>query len=255
MIRYLAITGAALLLAAGTGRAAPPKAVETKEEGPGYSFEFSYPSVVRQYPEMQRRIEADRDRSLAQLRGEGKEWLESNPDRAGDIKLQTIASWQTVTDLPRWLSLTFDEWTYSGGAHGNWGRASRIWDKKGNRFVNPVEMFASPAAFDRVVQTRYCDLLDKERSQKRDGATIDRSQKDDWMQACPKPSELTLILGSSNGKAFNRLAVYAAPYAVGPYVEGDYEINLPVTPQLLAAVKPAYRASFALTPGQGKARR
>lgn len=250
MTGYRMMIGAVLLSAASPGHAAPSKAIEMKEDGPGYSFEFSYPPVVRQYPEMLRRIESDRDRSLAQLRGEGKEWIESNPDRSSDIRLQTIASWQSVTDLPRWLSLTYDEWTYSGGAHGIWGRASRVWDKKGKRFVNPVDMFTSAAAFDQVLQTRYCDLLDKARSEKRDGAKIDRGQIDDWTQACPKPSELTVIIGSSNGKAFNRLAIYAGPYAAGPYVEGDYEINLPVTERLLSVLKPEYRAYFAQTPTQ-----
>ena len=37
-----------------------------------------------------------------------------------------------------------------------------------------------------------------------------------------------------------------APYAAGPYVEGDYEVTLPVTAKLLALVRPQYRKFFAV---------
>ena len=54
-----------------------------------------------------------------------------------------------------------------------------------------------------------------------------------------------MILGSSNGKAFDRIGILVAPYEAGPYAEGDYEITLPVTDAVIAAVKPEYRPSFA----------
>jgi len=256
MVRTVASLFALALASVSLGAAAAPqKAVETRISGKGYTFHYDYPEVVKRFPDLHQQIEKDKATQLSELRALAAEWVRDAPERARETDLETQTRWAVVTDLPGWLSLTQDSYGYSGGAHGNWGRSSLVWDKRAGRSRQPIDLFSSPAAFDRAVQTRYCDLLDKERSQKRDGATIDRSQKDDWMQACPKPSELTLIFGSSNGKAFNRLAVYAGPYAVGPYVEGDYEISLPVTPQMLAAVKPVYRASFALNPGQGKARK
>ena len=51
-------------------------------------------------------------------------------------------------------------------------------------------------------------------------------------------------IGSSSGKAFDRVGFLIAPYLAGPYVEGSYEVTLPLTPGLLATVKPQYRASF-----------
>ena len=63
---------------------------------------------------------------------------------------------------------------------------------------------------------------------------------------CIKPSEQTVILGSSNGRTFDKVGVLAGPYAAGPYAEGDYEFTLPVTPALLKAVKPEYRGAFSV---------
>ena len=55
----------------------------------------------------------------------------------------------------------------------------------------------------------------------------------------------TLILGSRNHKTFDRIGFLIAPYEAGPYAEGSYEVTLPVTPAVLAAVKPEWRGAFA----------
>ena len=43
----------------------------------------------------------------------------------------------------------------------------------------------------------------------------------------------------------DRIGILIGPYEAGPYAEGGYEVTLPVTPAILAVVKPEYRASFA----------
>jgi hypothetical protein len=55
-----------------------------------------------------------------------------------------------------------------------------------------------------------------------------------------------VLLGSSNKRRFNRIGLIASPYVAGSYAEGQYEVTLPVTPKVLAAVKPEYKAAFAL---------
>ena len=55
-----------------------------------------------------------------------------------------------------------------------------------------------------------------------------------------------MILGSSNRKTFTRIGILVAPYSAGPFAEGTYEVTVPVTPAIIAAVKPQYRASFAV---------
>jgi len=46
-----------------------------------------------------------------------------------------------------------------------------------------------------------------------------------------------------NGK-LDRIHIVAAAYTAGPYAEGEYDIVLPVGPQLIRLMKPQYRASF-----------
>jgi hypothetical protein len=69
---------------------------------------------------------------------------------------------------------------------------------------------------------------------------------DDGFFPCPPITDLTVLLGSSNKQTFNRIGLIAAPYVAGSYAEGPYEVTLPVTPAVLAAVKPEYKAAFAL---------
>ena len=54
----------------------------------------------------------------------------------------------------------------------------------------------------------------------------------------------TVLVGSSNGKTFNRVGVWFGPYVAGPYSEGAYELNFPVDKAVLETVKPAYRDAF-----------
>ena len=63
---------------------------------------------------------------------------------------------------------------------------------------------------------------------------------------CPPIKDLTVLLGSSNGRKFNRIGLVADPYVAGPYAEGNYDITVPVTAEVLEAVRPAYKDAFAL---------
>jgi len=62
---------------------------------------------------------------------------------------------------------------------------------------------------------------------------------------CPKYSDLAIAPVDKNKDGrFDRLGFIASPYVAGPYAEGEYEIELPVTPQLIAAMKSTYRSSY-----------
>ncbi len=235
------------LLAAQSVSAAPKGNVfETK--GKGYTFSYSYPNIIGQFPVLKAQLEKERAETLAEIKSDSSAWIKDRPTDYEAMTLDRDISWNQVTNLAGYLSLTVDEYRFDGGAHGNYGRSSVIWGKATGKQIVPIDMFSSKAAFDTLVQTPFCDKLDIERSHKRDGEKVDRSQTEDWMQACPIPSDYTIILGSSDGKKFNRFSVYIDPYGAGPYSEGDYEIDMPITAELLAAVKQAYRSAFALTP-------
>jgi hypothetical protein len=94
---------------------------------------------------------------------------------------------------------------------------------------------------EALTRAAYCKGLDRERRKRRGNFTPELPEFD----ACPKYSELAIApVDKDKDGSFDTLDFVASPYAAGPYAEGVYEIELPVTPQLIAAMKPAYRNSF-----------
>ncbi len=146
-----------------------------------------------------------------------------------------------VADLPRFLSLSASFYEYSGGAHGNGAFEGLVWDRKAKAAFDPKTMFRSQAALQDALGAAWCKALKAERT-KRLGADY----SDDGIFACPPISDLTVLVGSSNKRSFDRIGLIAAPYVAGSYAEGSYEMTFPVTPKVLAAVKPEYKAAFAL---------
>lgn len=227
------------VVAFALGAAGIAQAAETTRT---YTFDYAYPAAAGQIAPLRAWLEADKARMRAKLaadsaaaRADAKK--EGFPFRSYDAS----KSWKVVTSTPRFLSLSGEVSSYSGGAHPNSGSLSLVWDKKAGRQIKSTDVFVSPAAIQATFGTAWCAALKVERT-KRLGAN---AGPDDIFK-CPKVSDLTLLLGSSSGKAINRIGLIADPYVAGSYAEGAYEITLPVTAAVLRAVKPTYRADFAL---------
>ena len=220
------------------------------EETDDFLFEYSYPAEAGNIPELARVLDRRLDntrRELARMSAEARE--EAADDGFPYNKYSNNVEWQVVADTPRFLSLSADVSNYWGGAHGNYGMNSLVWDKRAEQSLAPLDMFASTDAFDAAVREAFCEGLDVERSRRRAGGPI----VDDGTSftQCPGLDELTLLVGSGGGDALDRLTLYAGPYVAGAYAEGDFQIDLPVTPEVIAALKPEYRDAFAArNPGE-----
>lgn len=247
----LALTTVALC---GGGMGLPAAQAEQREQQSGssagavnqemttdrFSFSYSYPAVAGAIPGVKTALDADLARQRARIArsaAEGKrlakkEGFDFNPYDYGK-------GWDVVTDLPAWLSLSAAYSGYEGGAHGYSGFDALLWEKRVGRRHAAIDLFLSKRAFIDAVRTPFCAALNKERAARRDGEAME------LFEDCIDPTETVIILGSSNRKTFDRVGFLIAPYLAGPYVEGDYEVTLPVTPELLVKVKPQYRASFA----------
>jgi len=218
------------------------KAVNQEVMTDSFSFSYSYPAVAGAIPGLKAGLDADlakQRQRLAKSAAEGKrlakkEGFDFNPYDYGK-------GWDVVTDLPGWLSLSAAYSGYEGGAHGYSGFDALLWDKRAGRRLAAIELFLSKRACIDAVRAPFCAALNKERAARRDGEAME------LFEDCIDPTETVIILGSSNRKTFDRVGFLIAPYLAGPYVEGDYEVTLPVTPELLAKVRPQYRASFAVS--------
>jgi hypothetical protein len=233
--------GAASSAAAAASPAAVARTV--KEENELYDFEYSYPAAAGVMPALKAALDGELAKRKAELVANAREQRASSGK--DDVPYRALGSWtewQVVADLPGWLSLSASVGSYEGGAHPNHWFDTLLWDKRANRRRGPTELFASKEALSRAIRKDFCAALNRQRARKR-GEPVSPGSTDEF-DRCVDPVDSTVILGSSNGRAFDRIGVLVPPYEAGPYAEGDYEVTLPVTAAVMAAVRPEYRTTF-----------
>lgn len=218
----------AILLAAAT----PATAADV-------DFSYTYPPQAARIAPLRAWLEADKaglraamTKAAAQDRREAEK--SGFPFREYDAQKE----WKIVTDTPRFLSLSAQYYTYTGGAHGGTSTSSVVWDKASKRRLAPIDLFA-PAALWTAVQRPFCAALKAEQRKRLEGQDVN-----DDMHACPPLKDLVLLVGSTDRQHIDRIGLVADQYVAGSYAEGIYDITLPVTPAVLRAVRPPYRAAF-----------
>ncbi len=250
--RETGIAGDPAAVATATNAAAAPAAKPVaiadadKIEGGGREFSYKWPAAAAAYPGLATTLRADSDRILA---NEKKEWAEAIKDMPADCTPCRNRSfekeWKVVADTPGFLSLSGDFSTYTGGAHGMYGRESLVWDKTARKTMDGVELFRSPQALNDALGRKLCTALDAERTKRRGDAMPKDTSDALGFDACQQVKDATVLVGSSTGKAFDRIGIWFGPYVAGPYAEGSYELTFPVDAAVLKAVKPDYAGAFA----------
>ena len=215
------------------------------EENDVWVFEYSYPEPAGRIPGLALLLDDRLSKSQEELK-ELAMTARADADSNGFPfnPYSETTEWKVVTDLPRWLSLSAQIYNYTGGAHGNHFFDSLLWDREGDMAREPKDLFVSLDALEDAMREDYCRVLDRQRAEKRGSETLDA---DSPFSECPPFADLTIILGSSNNRSFDRIGFFAAPYVAGPYAEGSYEVTLPVTRAAKDAVKPEFTASFTAT--------
>lgn len=228
---------------AASGSASSSKGRSVEEDTQLYQFAYSYPGEAATIPALAAWFEAqvaERKAGLTREAEEGRADAEaggypSNPHSFSQ-------EWKVIADLPSYLSLSGEFSTYSGGAHGNYGMNAFVWDKRTGTRLESIALFRSPAALNKALGGKLCAALNRQRAERRGGPVPANSEE--MFDQCVGVEEATLLLGSSNGRAFDRLGVWIGPYVAGPYAEGSFELNFPVDRGVLKAVKPVHRSAF-----------
>jgi len=206
-----------------------------------YDFAYVYPPQVARIAPLKAWVDADKAKLRTKTAAEAAAFRrETRRDGSPFRKYDAAKEWQVVADTPRFLSLSMSVYAYTGGAHGSTGSGGLLWDRRAGRRIDPKAVFVSVPALQAAVTKPWCAWLQRERVRRLGSA----SSEDDIFGKCPGVKELTVLLGSSNGKAFDRIGLIADQYVAGSYAEGPYEATLPVTPAVLRAVKPEYRDAF-----------
>lgn len=221
----------------------PAQAREVREATEDYSFEFSYPAEVAAIPALRQMVDAELEEQQASLAAEAKQ-ARADAEASG-FPYNPYAysrSYEVVADLPRFLSLSESFGGYSGGAHGYYGSGSLVWDREAGKALAATGFFISLAALEAALGEPYCAALNRERAKKREGDEGPSGMFDE----CVGIESVTVLLGSSGKRNFDRIGLIADPYVAGPWAEGSYKVTLPVDEAVIEAVKPEYRQYFAI---------
>ncbi len=243
--RIKRLTIAAMLALPVAAIAAPAPARSVKVKTALYEFGYAYPAQAAALPPVKAILERDLAKTRAGLIRESTQ--DQREAKKSDYPYRPHSSdttWKVVTNLPGWLSLSSQFYAYSGGAHGNTGFDTLLWDKAAKARRQPIALFTSTAAFASAVKAPFCDGLAAARKAKR-GGEVWSNDIPEFVKCIDPVKDATVILGSANGRSFTRIGFLIGPYAAGPYAEGSYEVTIPVTPAILSAVKPQYRGAFA----------
>lgn len=203
-------------------------------------FEYSWPQAIAAEPQLVARLNEDLSKNYDEALKNARENKADTEKFAAPFNQNMFTRiWTLVGQTPRLFSLVDNTSTFTGGAHPNHATSALLWDRSSHEGVPLTQLFQSADAFEGALRPHFCKLLDAERLKRRQGETLDGD-----FSKCPPFSDLTIApVGSGNGP-FKSIQLIADPYVAGPYAEGSYEIEVPVSAALVAALKPEFRGDF-----------
>jgi hypothetical protein len=229
----------------GGARATAPAAPEpelpatdllVRFEGPALSFRWSLAPEAALEPAFVRALRADALAERTKAMREQDEAIANPPPGRGPIRTEWWERWQAEAETDGLIALSARQYEYSGGAHGNLGFRTAIWDRAADRRIAFAELFDNPKAALAALQPGFCKALDAQRLVRRQGV------RDPNFSDCPALADLPIV-PVGNG-TINSFRVLVPPYTAGPWVEGVYEISLETGPAL-PHVAPRFAGAFA----------
>jgi len=216
------------------------------EENDLIDYHFGWSAEAAAVPQLVARYKAEMAKDKAELLANAKaDKAERDKQGFPFNAYMSSTEYETAGQSERLLSLRADIGAFTGGAHGNSGTKGLLWDRSAAKEVEFANLFAAPANMARLLTQPWCDALNKAREEKRGEPVGGGGMFDE----CPQLSEISVIPTDKDGnRKFERLLLVADPYVAGPYVEGSYEIELPVTGDLIAGVRSEFRESFEVQP-------
>lgn len=227
-----------LAFVAFAAAAAQPADFLREEQTELLDFTYGWPAEVEGLPRLRALLTRDMDRAHREAAATARE---TRAARGANYNSQFYNKvWNRAGSTPQLLSMEAATGTDTGGAHPNTTYGAMLWDVQGDRATEVTILLGEPLA---GMTARYCALLDADRAQRRQEPVI--ADPDDPFTSCPPLAEQVLVPSDRDGNGrFDTLTVLLAPYVAGPYVEGDYEIELRFEAGDLVAVPAGYAASF-----------
>jgi hypothetical protein len=212
------------------------------EETATLTFHYGWPAAAGAIPALRARLQADmeRDHRLAlsyvaeSRRDARRNRIEFNPHSYSK-------NWEMTGDNDRLISLTAETGAFTGGAHDNSSFSAILWDKQAGAPVTAAALFGAAAL--QGMSARFCAALNRQRAENREGE--EPAEPGDMFSECPPLAEQVVAPADMDHDGrFDTLRVLMAPYEAGPYVEGDYIVEVPFGAPDLAALPAAWRPAF-----------
>ena len=203
--------------------AAAPSGLD--EKTPYADIRLALPEALKAHPDLHARLYAEEVRKLRQF----AEGAQSDRTEAGadpdQPKFSNTVTLDVAAETAKLLSLKRTSFE-TGGAHPNTLTSGILWDKALKRQIGLADLFRKGAdltALDRAL----CSALNTAKRARAPGGTS--LTFDSKPFACPRVGSTPFVLtpGDTAGKAAG-LTFLIGPYQAGPYVEGGYEIVVPV---------------------------
>lgn len=161
-------------------------------------------------------------------------------------------NWTEYFVSARYLSLVEEVHQYTGGAHGNFGFSSLLWDLKTHREITLEDMFVDVSDNSPALRALSKHLRKALVDEKMSKAGLDRTEAetDEGLNQLTTErsafGEFALVPTMIEGKAAGLEFLYG-PYHLGSYAEGDYRLYVPA--EIFAEfLKPEFGNLFAGEP-------
>ncbi len=205
---------------------------------------LSLPEPIKLYPELHSRLYSEGEKQLTDFLADAhKDRAQQSADGIEVPAYSHTIAWKISAQTPRLVSVFAQEDDFRGGAHPNSTFQTVLWDKAKKQQIAVSALFA-PGADMKAVDAYVCHQIEAERSKRLSEPTTQAGSG----FSCPAFVQSRMILVPSTIKdRAGAIDVLFAPYEVGPYVEGPYEIRVPQN-QLKGVLSPDYADQFAGDP-------
>lgn len=239
MKRLAAAALATLALAAAKPPPRPVPATDLliRQASPALTWRWRAAPEAALEPALLRRMRTAALADAARARGQAAR--DAAAARKAGVPLrryETIIDWTLAAETPRLLALAGQIYSFTGGAHGNTGYATQLWDRTTDRPLTIDALFTDWPRARRLIEPLFCKALATEQKARRAGEALNGE-----FDQCPKLSEQPIIPWAGLAARAPQFRVLLGPYVAGPYSEGAYLVTANWPEGVRALVKPAYR--------------
>ena len=209
---------------------ADPTVVCEAEAGPNHAFLFSFPAIVRTMPMLF--VSFRRAQSRAR---ENFEALIAEARRHPEARFFRQEIYTVDANRPELLAFAVQQVQQAGDGPVTWSVGSVIWDRRTGQMVNFEDLFEDPDAGKTFINGQFCGALRQARDSALGGGHQD----------CPDLYFARLLPGSDG--RISRVRLGFDP--MDGLEDGQFDVEIPVTPATIALLRRPLRGAFAPSDG------